>query len=117
MDSNTVTKKNKYNLFPERTLDMNQLIKLPLPNTTDKLTIHITPIKADKGTPEVPVVNIGLEHEDGTETDILALDQFDVNTSNMLADRLSLYVWGNPEHEDYTDKHQFPLAHNNRDEQ
>ena len=48
MDSNTVTKKNKYNLFPERTLDMNQLIKLPLPNTTDKLTIHITPIKADK---------------------------------------------------------------------
>jgi len=27
---------------------MNQLIKLPLPNTTDKLTIHITPIKADK---------------------------------------------------------------------
>lgn len=95
---------------------MNQLIKLPLPNTTDKLTIHITPIKADKGTPEVPVVNIYLEHEDGTETDILALDQFDVNTSNMLADHLSLYVWGNPEHEDYTDKHQFPLTHNNRDE-
>lgn len=96
---------------------MNQLIKLPLPNTTDKLTIRITPINADKETPEVPVVNVTLKHEDGTETDILALDQFNAHTSNMLADHLSLYVWGNPEQEDYTDKHQFPLTHNNRDEQ
>lgn len=96
---------------------MNQLIKLPLPNTTDKLTIHITPIKEDKGTPEVPVVNIYLEHEDGTETDILALDQFDAHTPNMLANHLSLYVWGNPTDEDYTHKLQFPLSPNKqRDE-
>lgn len=39
---------------------MNQLIKLPLPNTTDILVIRITPINADEGTPEVPVVNITL---------------------------------------------------------
>lgn len=95
---------------------MNQLIKLPLLNTTDRLVIHIVPIRPDKGTPEVPVMNITLEHEDGTETDILALDQFDINTSNVLADHLSLYVWGNPKHEDYTDKHQFPLTHKHRDE-
>lgn len=97
---------------------MNQIIKLPLPNTTDVLVIRITPINADEETPEVPVVNITFEHEDGTETDILALDQFDAHTSNMLADHLSLYVWGNPTDEDYTHKLQFPLTPNKqRDEQ
>lgn len=96
---------------------MNQLIKIPLPNTTDVLVIRITPLNMDEETPEVPVVNITLEHEDGTETDILALDQFDAHTSNMLAKHLSLYVWGNPTDEDYTHKLQFPLTHNNRDEQ
>ena len=75
------------------------------------------PLNMDEGTPEVPVVNITLEHEDGTETDILALDQFDAHTPNMLANHLSLYVWGNPTDEDYTHKLQFPLSHNKqRDE-
>ena len=94
-----------------------QTIKLSLPNTTKLLVVDIIPIKPDKGTPEVPVVTITLEHEDGSRTDILALDQFDAHTSNMLADHLSLYVWGNPTNEDYTHKLQFPLTHNNRDEQ
>lgn len=97
---------------------MNQLIKLPLPNTTNVLVIRITPLNMDEGTPEVPVVNITLEHEDGTETDILALDQFDAHASNTLADHLSLYVWGNHADEDYTHKLQFPLTPNkHRDEQ
>ena len=96
---------------------MNQIIKLPLPNTTDELVIPIISLEMDKGTPEVPIVNIVLEHQNGTQTDILALDQFDAHASNMLADHLSLYVWGNHADEDYTHKLQFQLSPNkHRDE-
>ena len=83
---------------------MNKQIKLPIQNSKTHIVIDIC-----TDNPEVPRVIIGLERGDGTYTDVLALDQFDANQDDLTADHLSLYVWGDPNDEDYTHKFKYEL--------
>lgn len=83
---------------------MNKQVKLPIQNSTNQIVIDIC-----TDNPEVPRVSVGLERNDGTYTDVLALDQFDANRDDMTADHLSLYVWGDQNDEDYTHKFKYEL--------
>ena len=83
---------------------MNKQIKIPIQNSTNHIIVDIC-----TDNPEVPRVSVGLERNDGSYLDVLALDQFDVNRDDMTADHLSLYVWGDPNDEDYTHKFKYEL--------
>lgn len=83
---------------------MSQTFHIPLPHTTDTLVVDINENSAGR-----TIINIGLENADDKYTDILALDQFDGEKVDMLADSLSLYVWSDQNDEDYTHKFKFEL--------
>lgn len=83
---------------------MSHTIKIPLPHTTDTLVVDINENAVGQS-----MVSIGLENENHEYTDILVLDQFDGTKVDMLADSLSLYVWGDQNDEDYTHKFKFEL--------
>ena len=89
---------------------MNEQIKLPIQNSTNQIVIDIC-----VDNPEVPRVSVGIERTDGTYTDVLALDQFDADREDMTADHLSLYVWGDPNDEDYTHKFKYELEGDNHE--
>ena len=83
---------------------MTKTIKIPIQNSTNHIIVDIC-----TDNPEVPRVSVGIERNDGTYVDVLALDQFDSNRDDMTADHLSLYVWGDPNDEDYTHKFKYEL--------
>ena len=83
---------------------MSQTFKIQLAHTTDTLVVDINENAVGQS-----VVSIGLENEDGHYTDILVLDQFDGEKVDMLADSISLYVWGDQHDDDYTHKFKFEL--------
>lgn len=84
---------------------MSQTFHIQLPHTTDMLVVDINA----NASAEQTIVSIGLENMDGEYTDILALGQFDSAKVDMIADSLSLYVWGDQNDEDYTHKFKFEL--------
>lgn len=84
---------------------MSHIIKIPLPHTTDTLVVDINENAVGQS-----MVSVGLENENREYTDILVLDQFDGTKVDMLADSLSLYVWGDQNDEDYTHKFKFELG-------
>lgn len=83
---------------------MSQTIKIPLPHTTDTLVVDINENAVGQS-----MVSIGLENENREYTDILVLDQFDGEKVDMIADSLSLYVWGDQNDDDFTHKFKFEL--------
>lgn len=83
---------------------MSQTFHIQLPHTTDTLVVDINENAVGQS-----MVSIGLENENHEYTDILALDQFDGEKVDMLADSLSLYVWGDQNDKDYTHKFKFEL--------
>ena len=87
---------------------MNKQIKLPIQNSKTHIVIDVC-----TDNPEVPRVSVGLERNDGSYLDVLALDQFDANRADMTADHLSLYVWGDANDEDYTHKFKYEIEGDN----
>lgn len=83
---------------------MSQTFHIQLPHTTDMLVVDINENAIGQS-----IISIGLENENREYTDILVLDQFDGTKVDMLADSLSLYVWGDQNDEDYTHKFKFEL--------
>ena len=83
---------------------MNKQIKLPIQNSTNHIIVDICTDNS-----EVPRVSVGIERNDGTYVDVLALNQFDSNRDDMTADHLSLYVWGDSNDEDYTHKFKYEI--------
>ena len=83
---------------------MSQTLKIQLARATDTLVVDINENSVGQS-----MVSIGLEGEDGNYTDILVLDQFDGTKVDMLADSLSLYVWGDQHNDDFTHKFKFEL--------
>lgn len=83
---------------------MSQTFHIQLPHTTDTLVVDINENSIGQS-----IINIGLENENSEYTDILTLDQFDGEKVDMLADSLSLYVWGDQNDEDYTHKFKYEL--------
>lgn len=89
---------------------MNKQIKLPIQNSKTHIVIDIC-----TDNPEVPRVSVGLERNDGSYLDVLALDQFDTNRDDLTADHLSLYVWCDSNDEDYTHKFKYELEGDNHE--
>ena len=83
---------------------MSQTFHIQLSHTTDTLVVDINENAVGQS-----MVSVGLENENREYTDILVLDQFDGTKIDMLADSLSLYVWGDQHNDDYTYKFKFEL--------
>ena len=83
---------------------MSQTFHIQSTHTTDTLVVDINENAVGQS-----MVSIGLENENHEYTDILALDQFDGEKVDMIADSLSLYVWSDQTDEDYTHKFKFEL--------
>lgn len=84
---------------------MSQTFHIQLPHTTDMLVVDINENAVGQS-----MVSIGLENENHEYTDILVLYQFDGTKVDMLANSLSLFVWGDQNDEDYTHKFKFELG-------
>lgn len=80
---------------------MSKTIQIPLENG---LALDIRLTDNIKNT-EIPLVDIGIIHsETNSEINFVTIDQFDVNHIND-PQSLNVYIWSNPDQEDYTTKY------------